>query len=540
MSDQPFTILVVDDNPGTLYATTHVLKRAGWNIIDAMTGQDGVEKAKLDIDLVVLDVHLPDIDGYEVCRRIRELPNKSRLPVVHLSATFIKSDDQLKSFEVGADGYLTHPVEPPVLIATVGAFLRARKAEKDREMLLESERAARMEAERANRFKDEFLGTLSHELRTPLQAIIGWSQLLKVGNHSRTEYLEGLSAIEENAQAQSRMIGDLLDVTRIDSGKLHMDLQLVTLQNLIDSVMGAALPATEEKSIALAKKVDDAVGPVVGDMYRLRQVIWNLVQNAIKFTSEGGAIEIALRSTNSHVEISVSDNGQGINPELLPKIFERFHQGDAATSRQFGGLGLGLSIARQLVELHGGSIRAESAGLGLGAKFIVSLPVGTESRLETMRRELSPVSSQKGSARDGTSSLKDVRVLLVDDDQDMRRLLARGLGGSGAILKDCDGVSKALEMIAEFQPHAVVSDLGMPGQDGFELIRRIRSRAECKGLPAIALTAFARPEDRQRALLAGFDVHLSKPADFRQLAGTIQMLLERQGGANPDKVAQEL
>lgn len=529
MSHQAFTILVVDDNPGTLYATTHVLKRAGWNIIEAVTGQQGVEKAKLDIDLAVLDVHLPDMDGYEVCRQIRELPNKGRLPVVHLSATFIKSDDKLKSFEVGADGYLTHPVEPPVLIATVGAFLRARKAELERELLLESERAARMEAERANRFKDEFLGTLSHELRTPLQAIIGWSQLLRVGNHSRTEYLEGLTAIEENAQAQSQMIGDLLDVTRIDSGKLHVDLQLVDLKHLVESVMGAALPATESKSIALKKSVDETVGAVVGDMYRLRQVVWNLVQNAIKFTPEGGEIEIALRSINSHVEISVSDNGPGISAELLPKIFERFHQGDSATSRQFGGLGLGLSIARQLVELHGGRIQAESAGLGQGAKFIVSLPVGTQSRLEMMRRELSPASSQKGSTHDGASTIKDVRILLVDDDQDMRRILARGLAGSGAILKECEGVSDALESIEDFQPDAVVSDLGMPVQDGFELIRRLRSKKEFKELPAIALTAFARPEDRQRSLLAGFDVHMAKPVDFRQLAATIQSLLEQRG-----------
>ncbi|MFO1019684.1 MAG: ATP-binding protein [Planctomycetales bacterium] len=436
MSNNTFTILVVDDNPGTLYATSHVLQRAGWTVLEAKTGQEGLEMANPDIDLVVLDIHLPDMDGYEVCRRIRELPKLSRLPVVHLSATFIKSDDKLKSFEVGADGFLTHPVEPPVLVATVGAFLRARKAEREREQLLESERAARMESERANRFKDEFLATLSHELRTPLQAIIGWSQLLKVGNHSKAQYLEGLDAIEENARAQSQMIGDLLDVTRIDSGKLHMDVQEVNIPELIESVLGATVPSAEEKKIRLVKTIQPFVGSVVGDMYRLRQVVWNLVQNAIKFTPEGGQIQIGVLGENSHIEISVSDNGQGIALDLLPQIFERFRQGDGSSTRSQGGLGLGLSIARQLVELHGGSIRAESAGAGKGAKFIVTLPVATPSRLELMKKELAPHSAEEGSSGN-PRSLKEVRILVVDDDTDTRRLLVRSLDHSGAITKEC-------------------------------------------------------------------------------------------------------
>src|SRR6478609_9948148 len=359
MSENTVQILVVDDNPATLYSTSRVLQTTGWKVLEAKCGAEAVEMVKQGIDLVVLDVNLPDFDGFEVCRRIRSMPETARIPVVHLSATFVKDAYKVKGLEAGADGYLTHPVEPPVLIATVNAFLRTRKAEAEREQLLASERAARMEAERANRFKDEFLATLSHELRTPLHAIVGWAQLLKMEGIDPNEAREGLDVIERNAKAQAQMIADLLDVSRITSGKLRLDVQLVDPAAMIETSLAAIMPAAAAKGIRVHKVLDPHAGPISGDPARLQQVIWNLVNNAVKFTPKNGKVQVTLRRIDSHIEISVADSGQGIGKELLPNIFDRFLQGDASTTRDHGGLGLGLAIAKQLVEMHGGTISAQ-------------------------------------------------------------------------------------------------------------------------------------------------------------------------------------
>jgi nitrogen-specific signal transduction histidine kinase/CheY-like chemotaxis protein len=429
-------------------------------------------------------------------------------------------------------------------LAIVSDISDRLRLEQEREQLLLNERAARAEAERANRLKDDFLATLSHELRTPLNAIVGWSQLLRMGQLDPGEAEEGLDAIERNARAQAQMIADLLDVSRITSGKIRLEVELLNPAELIDAALSAVSPAAEAKSIRVTRELDPNAGPISGDPSRLQQVIWNLVNNAVKFTPKDGRVEVALRRLDSHVEIRVSDNGQGINPALLPSIFERFSQGDASSKREHAGLGLGLAIAKQLVEMHGGTISAESAGEGKGATFIVKLPLTPAHKPAANATDqvkvgaAAPVDSTARQAEQEDNSqaadpvdLTGIRVLVVEDDADSRALLRRILTGCGAETLEASSVSQALSAIANFNPHLLISDLGMPGEDGFDLIRAVRDRGYSpQEMPAVALTALARTQDRSRALSAGFQMHMSKPVDARELTMVIGSLMGRIPG----------
>ncbi|HET6251456.1 MAG TPA: response regulator [Tepidisphaeraceae bacterium] len=524
-------VLVVDDNPATRYSTSRILKAAGFTVFEAGTGEEGIDIAKTGTDAVVLDVNLPDINGFEVCRRLRANSATARIPVIHLSATFVKDIDKVTGLEAGADGYLTHPVEPPVLIATVNAFLRARAAEDQREKLLISERSARQEAERANRLKDEFLATLSHELRTPLNAIVGWSQLLRRGPVAPEELAEGLEAIERNAKAQTQLIADLLDVSRITSGKLRLDIQPIDPAAMIDSALDSIKHAAAAKNIHIARILDAPAFSIFGDPGRLQQVMWNLVTNAVKFTPKGGKITVTLQRVNSHVEIAVRDTGDGISPELLPHIFERFQQGDASTTRRHGGLGLGLAIVKNLIEMHGGTIAASSDGTGKGSAFVIKLPLATVSPLgDVSSQRVHPAADMKFAANSPAANLAGLKVLVVDDDIDGRTLLRRVLADSGADVSDAKSAEEALEKLATFAPQILVSDIGMPVADGYDFIKEVRERGfAAQTLPAIALTAFARTEDRRRAMLAGYQVHLAKPVDPSELIAAVAMLGGRTG-----------
>lgn len=523
---------MVDDNPATCYSTSRVLRNANYEVVEAGTGHSALASVQEGVDLVVLDVNLPDIDGFEVCRQIRSMPEWSRLPVVHLSATFVRDVDRIHGLEMGANGYLVHPVEPPVLVATVAAFLRLWHAEQERETLLSSERAARAEAERANRFKDEFLATLSHELRTPLQAIIGWTQLLKTDSLSPEEVTEAVAIIERNAQAQSQMIADLLDVSRINSGKLRLDVQSVDVALIIEAALTAIMPAAAAKGIRLLKQLDTSAGPIVGDPSRLQQVIWNLVSNAVKFTPKNGRIQVTLQRRDSFVEVGVADDGPGIEPDLLPRIFDRFRQGDASTTRVNGGLGLGLAIAKQLTELHGGSITAESVP-GKGAQFHLQLPIQAVAPIDTalsFTENAQPDKMVEPGVPAITEpppavSLRGIRILLVDDNHDSRRMLARTLQNANAVTEDVASAAEAMAIVEEFRPHILISDLGMPDRDGYDLIKTIRELGHA--FPAIALTGFARSEDRQRTMLSGFQSHLAKPVDYRDLLATVATLVRK-------------
>ena len=398
----------------------------------------------------------------------------------------------------------------------------AQKASEDRKYLLESERSARHAAVRLSEMKDHFLSTLSHELRTPLSAILGWSQVLKQGPKDLEDLQTGLDKIERNANIQTKLIEDLLDMSQITSGKVRLDVQPIFPFATVDAALESVRVTAESKGVQIEKNMDPAAGPIAGDAGRLRQIVWNLLSNAIKFTPKGGKVEVALRRTESHVEISVADSGIGIDAEYLEHVFDRFRQAEASTTRRYGGLGIGLSVVKQLVELHGGSVHAKSAGEGKGATFAVRLPVlvahtGADREMGFHARSLT------GAPELEALNLSGISVIVVDDEPDARDLVSRVLSESGATVAATSNAEEAIALIERDRPHMLITDIGMPDVDGFELLRRVRALGEARGgkLPAIALTAFARSEDRTRALRAGFQVHLTKPVDPSELIATV-------------------
>jgi signal transduction histidine kinase/CheY-like chemotaxis protein len=407
----------------------------------------------------------------------------------------------------------------------------ARKAAEERLRLLESERSARAEAERASELKDEFLATVSHELRTPLGAMLGWTQILQLRPMSPAELHQGLSAIERNARAQTQLIEDLLDMSRITSGTLRLDVQPVYPAAFIEPAVETVRPAAAAKEIRMDSILDPSAGPITGDVSRLQQVVWNLLSNAIKFTPKGGKVQVRLRRVNSHVEVSVADTGIGIAPEFLPHVFERFRQADGSPTRAFGGLGLGLSIVRRLVELHGGSVEAQSDGIGQGACFSVNLPVALLPFSTGRGERAQPRASLSPPVAMEVVDLSGVRILVVDDDPDTREMLGRVLTECGADVERAGSSAEALAIIERRSPDLLVSDIGMPDADGYELLRGVRRLERERGgrLPAIALTALARSEDRTRALRAGFLVHIAKPVEPAELVATVASVTGRAG-----------
>jgi signal transduction histidine kinase/ActR/RegA family two-component response regulator len=402
-------------------------------------------------------------------------------------------------------------------------------AHSERGALLERERAARTEAERASRMKDEFLATLSHELRTPLTPIMGWLEVLRFGPPRDEQAQRALEVIERNARVLMHLIEDLLDMNRIISGKVRLEVQPLELASVIDAAVTTVRPSADARSIRLEIALAPGAGMVRGDPNRLQQVVWNLLSNAIRFTPYGGRVGVALRPTDSQVEIVIRDNGQGIRPEFLPFVFDPFRQADSTTTRQHGGLGLGLAIVRQLVELHGGTVRADSPGEGQGATFTVALPALAPSQQEAVARGLERAGAGVTAASAGPPSVTGMHVLVVDDDEDARELLARMLTAHGARVSRASGAREALLLVSEIRPDVVISDIGMPGLDGYELIRHLRSLPPEEGgaTPSIAVTAFARAEDRARAILEGYQLHLAKPLSATELVAAIASLRGR-------------
>jgi PAS domain S-box-containing protein len=420
-----------------------------------------------------------------------------------------------------------------VAIDNARLYEAAKRRAVERERLIEAERAARSDIARVSRLKDEFLATLSHELRTPLTAVLGWAKVL-VRKKDDPEMLDrGLEAIVRNAVAQAELIEDLLEMSRIISGKVRLDVQPTDLCNVIEAAVEAVRPSADAKEIRLRTTTDPMATPVAGDPNRLQQVIWNLLTNAVKFTPRGGKVEVVLRRLSSHVELSVTDSGVGVAADFLPHVFDRFRQADSSTTRSQRGLGLGLSIVKQLVELHGGSVRATSEGEGRGATFIVCLPPAA------------PRADPDGAhsfARSGGGmppvvdvNLDGLRVLVVDDEPDARQLISQWLGECHAEVHAVSSASEALAMLQSLRPDLLLSDIGMPERDGYQLIRDIRRLSPERGgkTPAIALTAFARSEDRTRAMLAGYQVHMSKPIEPHELVATVASLAGRMGSNLP-------
>lgn len=667
-------VLLVDDQPENLLALEAILDSLRENLVKADSGASALRcLLNQDFAVILLDVQMPGMDGFETATLIRQRERSRHTPIIFLTAFSTSDALMFKGYSLGAVDYLLKPIEPQILTSKVAVFvdlfqktaevkrqaaqLTAVNAElreseqrfrslsacspvgifltdtagnctytnpryqviwgstflqesrwlesvhpEDRDRVLANwsawtqenqeysnefrlltpegivrwvhvrsspmtdkgkfighvgtvediterkqaesarqkvlcEQAARQEAEAANRMKDEFLATLSHELRTPLNSILGWARLLRTRKFDHQKTSRALETIERNATLQAQLIEDVLDVSRIIRGKIHLVFRPVNVGSVIETVLDTVRPAAENKGIQLKTVIDlpngtdqdSSASPflVSGDPDRLQQIVWNLLSNAIKFTPEKGKVEVRLQHTDSHVQIQVSDTGIGIRTDFIPHIFERFRQADSTTTRSYGGLGLGLAIARQLVELHGGTVSADSAGVGKGATFTVklllisdSLNQSNPSQMPTIESNLTPTNP---------SEIAGLRILVVDDEPDARRLLATILEEYGAKVTTVASATEAIKALKQLQPDVLISDIGMPEEDGYSLLRKVRNLNIEQGgqIPAVALTAYVRQEDHTHALLAGFQMHLSKPVNTGELIRAVAKLAGR-------------
>lgn len=414
-----------------------------------------------------------------------------------------------------------------------------RRLDRERRDALHREQDARRRAEEANRVKDEFVGMVSHELRTPLNAILGWSHVLQLGENSDETVERALATIDRNARAQAKLIEDLLDISRMAAGLMHLDIGMLDPGTMVLHAIETLQPAAAAKGVRILTSIEPDLRTIEGDTQRLQQVIENLLTNAVKFTERGGTVEVVLSKVDSCVEIRVRDTGRGIDPDFLPSVFDRFRQADASSSRSSSGLGLGLAIAQQLVELHGGSIEAYSAGEGLGSTFTVRLPASSQSAaLEAVGTTGSAGSAESPATIStlGREKLEGVRVVVVDDEREVLEMSAFLLTQQGADVRTASSASAALDLVKTWRPDCIVSDIGMPGQDGYEFIKSVRSLSDKSGgaIPAVAVTAYVRPEDREKALASGFQMHLAKPVDPAELVAVIQSLTGAAGRATGD------
>jgi len=419
------------------------------------------------------------------------------------------------------DTGVPHYAADGTFVAYVGSAVditERRRSQDERERLL-------ADAEAASRAKDQFLATLSHELRTPLNAVVGWAHMLRSGKLDPAATERAIETIDRNARAQSQLISDILDISRIVSGKLRLNVRPVDLTPVVEAALDTVRPSADAKGIRLQAILDPSAGPVSGDADRLQQVFWNLLANAIKFTPRNGRVQVRLARINSHVELRVEDTGVGIAPEFLPHVFELFRQRDGSPSRQHGGLGLGLALVKHLVELHGGSVECSSPGDSLGAVFSVKLPL----MIVASRADGVHPTAETGAAMPAAPSLEGVSVLVVDDDPDARHLISALLEERGARVRAVGSSAEALASLDHDLPDVLLSDIEMPGQDGYALMRAVRERPAEKGgrVPAAALTAYARTEDRMQALLAGFHLHMPKPVQPAELAAVVASLAGR-------------
>jgi len=568
---RPVDILLVDDHEENLLALEAILTDESYNLVRARSGREALrEVLARDFAIILLDVAMPHLDGYETASIIRQRERSRDTPIIFLTANYRTDTHVFRGYSVGAVDYIFKPFSPDVLkskvavfvelynkrealkrhsealqrahdeledrvrartreIATANEVLRAEivereRIERERLDLLEREQRARAEAESVNRLKDEFLATLSHELRTPLNAILGWSHLLTSGKTNPATSQRALNVIRNNAMAQSQLIEDILDVSRIIGGKLRIGVRAVDLAEVIDAALDSVSPATDAKAITIERDLEP-LDPIAGDPDRLRQVFWNLLSNAVKFTPRDGRVTVRLRREGDDAVVSVEDTGIGISPDFLPYVFDRFRQADGSATRRHGGLGLGMAIVRYLVELHGGTVRAESEGDNRGAKFTVALPIRIpESAADPTRPEAEEAHHVEPSA--SPSQLEGLRILVVDDDRDSRAFLVALLEDHGAQVLSAGSSAQALDLFRHNRVDVLVSDIAMPGEDGYDLVQGIRDLPVDEGglTPAVALTAYVRTEDQNAALAAGYHRHLKKPVDVSELIAVVAEL----------------
>ncbi len=656
---RPARILNVDDNEIGRYTKSRVLRQAGFEVIEASSGAEALRAVRDERpQLVLLDIQLPDLSGFEICRRIKSDPLTSRMPVLHITATGNPEESEIGSLESGADIFLAQPVEAQELITVVRTLLRlqttelgladseermrlategagiatwdidlrdgsahwnrqfyallgyeadagaatwdmwrsrihpedqeavrdameqarrggglfslehrvvhdgnagerwiapygkthadesgqparfigialdvtARKREELwRDQLLRLEQRARNDAENVARLKDEFLATLSHELRSPMSAILGWLHLMRTGRLSAEQHGKAIETIERNANLQNQLINDLLDVSRVIAGKLDLKREPGLIEEAVEAAVNSVRVTAQAKAIEIVSDLEH-IGPIEFDGARLQQVFGNLLSNAVKFTPEGGRIGVTSRRVEDMYWIEITDSGEGIGPDLLPHLFERFRQADGSTTRRHGGLGLGLAIVRHLVELHGGTVTAESAGPGAGSTFRVKLPIFENPAVAAVNTAAEPIAAAPYEA--GGVGLKGLRILVTDDEASARGLMSQVLVSEGADVMIASNAAEAIAICTKWRPVVLVLDIGMPGEDGYALLQRLRSSAShCSHVPAIAVTGYARDEDRDRATAAGFDAHISKPYDVEELVRMIAAFARRAPGA---------
>jgi signal transduction histidine kinase len=569
-------ILLVDDHEENLLALEAILTDESYHLVRARSGRDALrEVLGRDFALILLDVAMPHLDGYETASLIRQRERSRDTPIIFLTANYRSDLHVFRGYSVGAVDYIFKPFTPEILqskvavfvelfnkrealkrhsaalqrahdeleervrartgeLATANTALRAEiservRIERERLALLEREQTARAHAESVNRMKDEFLATLSHELRTPLNAILGWAHLLTTGKADDATTQRAIGVIRNNALAQSQLIEDILDVSRIISGKLRLNLAPLSLRAVIEEALDSVTPAAEAKCIAIARHLDE-VEAITGDKDRLQQVFWNLLSNAVKFTPRDGRVTVRLSRTGDDAIISVEDSGIGISPDFLPCVFDRFTQADGSATRRHGGLGLGMAIVRHLVELHGGTVCAFSEGENRGTTFTAALPMRVAVPEESPETFDTPLESN---VSEPLPSLDGIRILVVDDEADSRGFLSALLQEHGATVRVAGSTGEAIDIFTAGPPDVLVSDIAMPGQDGYDLIRLVRDLAPHDGgrTPAVALTAYVRAEDADAALTAGYQRHIRKPVIVSELIGAVAALAA--AGATP-------
>ena len=520
----PLRILLIDDDDLDRLAVKRLLRQTRFDAsVDERTDyQSALEPlSRHAYDCVLLDYNLPGHDGLEILSELRL--KGDNIPVVALTG---QGDEEVAValMKAGAVDYLNkNTLTAERLERTLRYALAIHRAEEDRRQLLEREQRARLEAQAANRAKDEFLATLSHELRTPLNAILGWSRLLSSGHLDADTSKRAIETIERNTRLQAQLIEDLLDISRIVTGKLRLEVRAAPIGEMVDAAVSAVQPLADAKRVTLQVALDDGEEAIVCDPARMQQIIWNLLTNAIKFTPDGGMIRLDVAVDDEKTCINVTDTGMGIDPSFLPYVFDRFRQQDSASTRAHGGLGLGLSIVRHLTALHGGTVKAESQGEGHGATFSVCVPT------TALRGEDSNVAAGGLAAPlNDLPSLIGVRTLIVENDTDARALMRAVLETCGAAVEEVETAGQAIAAIGENPPDVLLSDIAMPGEDGYALIRRIRAMpGPARMLPAAAFTAHATATDRARALLAGFQAHIPKPVEPSELAAVVAALVGR-------------
>jgi signal transduction histidine kinase len=546
-------ILLVDDNPANLLSLETILQAPDRNLVRASSGGEALKfLLNMDAAVILMDVRMPDMDGLETAALIRVRERTRDVPIIFLTAYDSAGMAHFaQGYALGAVDYIVKPIDQGALKSKVAVFVELyrktkqieqlyadlqnhaaaleqeivdrKRAEKERAESLMRAQAAQAKAEEANRLKDEFLATVSHELRAPLTAMLGWVALIRGRRLDKESKEHALETVERNVRTQKKLVDDLLDVSSIVTGNFSLDLEPTHLFHVIESAVESVRPEAEAKEVRLQKTLDPAVHMFLLDSNRFQQVIWNLVQNAVKFTPAGGAVEVRLRYINGQAEIEVADTGVGIAPEFLPFVFDRFRQANGSITRKHGGLGLGLAIVRSLVEMHGGTVGGESAGEGKGSTFKITLPPPSE---KSPRWTLPMTETgQETITSDLTPMLSELRVLVIDDQPDMRDLLSTILCMEDAEVQTAESMDDAMSILNDWNPEILLCDIAMPGGSGYELIRRLRDHGW--NVPAIAITARAGVEDAASSLAAGFQMHLHKPIEPHDLVLSIASLTGR-------------